>query len=58
MENNRVKVVIQNNFRFWSHENISPFSYSQTTQKENLDEGLQGPPEEKCHLQGHTVSKE
>lgn len=29
--NSRVKVVVQNNFRFWSHENASPFLYSQTT---------------------------
>lgn len=59
MENNsRVKVVVQNNFRFWSHENASPFSYSQTTRWENLYQGLQGPLGEEDRLQAHTDSKE
>ena len=47
MENNNgAKVVVQSNFRFWSDEKASPFSHSQITKWENLDQGLQGAPTE------------
>lgn len=44
--NNGVKVIVQSNFRLWSHENASPFSYNQITRRQNLDQGLQGAPTE------------
>lgn len=51
-------MVIESNFRFQSQENASPFSYSQITRWENLDQVLQGHLQKSVCPQASTNSEQ